>query len=111
MLKVAIEIPRVEAGQLALLRGWVALAERLGVASAFAAEARVSFGDDLEALLAERGSVGLAKRDASTTNLETAKRLWQLSDDLTDSPSTYSRPDPRIGNSSSTKMEKEKSDA
>lgn len=31
-LKVAIEIPRVEAGQLALLRDWVALAERLGVA-------------------------------------------------------------------------------
>ena len=38
-MRVAIEIPRVEAGQLALLRDWVTLAERLGVATAFAAEA------------------------------------------------------------------------
>ena len=38
-MRVAIEIPRVEAGQLALLRDWVILAERLGVSMAFAAEA------------------------------------------------------------------------
>ena len=38
-MRVAIEIPRVEAGQLGLLRDWVTLGERLGVASAFAAEA------------------------------------------------------------------------
>ena len=38
-MRVAIEIPRVEPGQLRLLRDWVTLAERLGVASAFAAEA------------------------------------------------------------------------
>lgn len=38
-MQVAIEIPRVDPGQLRLLRDWVTLAERLGVASAFAAEA------------------------------------------------------------------------